>query len=89
MWVFRSHFTAAADKLIVVIRASRVDLAGGGWVGEDDGMTLSSGDCVGGGGVAPTTRCVHFSVHSEEHACDSSAPTAHLEVNKSYPSLGL
>lgn len=50
MWEFRSHFTAAADKLIVVIRASRVDLAGGGWVGEDDGMTLSSGDCVWVGG---------------------------------------
>lgn len=50
MWEFRSHFTAAADKLIAVIRASRVDLAGGGWVGEDDGMTLSGGDCVCGGG---------------------------------------
>lgn len=78
--------------MIAVIRASRVDLAGGGWVGEDDGMTLSGGDCVWrgeGGGVAPTTLCVHFSAPSEEHARDSSAPTAHLEVNKSCPSLGL
>lgn len=59
MWEFRSHFTAAADKLIVVIRASRVDLAGGGWVGEDDGMTLSSGDCVWGGGMAGELHLRH------------------------------
>lgn len=59
MWEFRSHFTAAADKLIVAIRASRVDLAGGGWVGEDDGMTLSSGDCVWGGGRAGELHLRH------------------------------